>query len=88
MVQKNAALSKALNNAVQKQMSKKKAASYPSSVIQSGISSCSVYFKNDGMTFCVPVSQKLGPFVKLSVKYSDTAGFRTNHSAWKYFIKK
>jgi hypothetical protein len=88
MVQKNAVLSKALNNAVQKQMSKKKAASYPSSVIQSGISSCSIYFKNDGMTFCVPVSKKLGSFVKLSVKYSDTAGFRTNHSSWNYFIKK
>jgi hypothetical protein len=88
MVQKNGALLKALQNAVQSQMSKKKAASFPASVIQAGMRSASVYFKDNGTVgFSLPVSQQLGDHVELSVKLKDTAGFRTGNSAWSYFTK-
>ncbi len=89
MVQKNSALLTTLQNAVKSQMSKKKAASYPASVIQSGISSASIYFKGNGsMGFSLPVSASLGDHVELSVKYKDTGGFRTGNSAWQNFIRK
>ncbi len=89
MVQNNGALLKALQNAVQSQMSEKKAASYPASVVQAGAASAVLYFKDNGtMGFSLPVSHELGDHVELSVKYKDTAGFRTENSAWQNFVKK
>ncbi|MCI1964961.1 MAG: hypothetical protein LKJ17_02305 [Oscillospiraceae bacterium] len=88
MVQKNSAMLTALQNAVKDQMSDKKAAKYPTAVLQSGMKNCSVYFKDDRMGISIPVSHELGDHEELIVDYDQTAGFRTGNAAWNYFIKK
>lgn len=88
MVQKNSAMLTALQNAVKKQMSDKKAVSYTTAVLQSGMQNCSVYFKDDSLGVSIPVSHALDDHEELIVDYDQTSGFRTGNAAWGYFIKK
>lgn len=88
MIQKNSALLTALQNAVNKQMSDKKAANYTTDVLQAGINSCTIYFKDDSLGVSLPVSHELGDHEELLVDYDQTAGFRTGNAAWSYFIKE
>lgn len=85
MVVKNNDLYKAMENAVQKQMSKKNAAKFPASTIKSGLDSYCVYFKDDSMGFSLKVPHAVGDHVELIVKYADTAKIRTSNAAWSYF---
>jgi hypothetical protein len=88
MVQKNSALLTALQNAVKKQMSEKKAANYTAAVLQSGMQNCSIYFKDDSLGVSIPVSHALNDHEELIVDYDKTSGFKTSNAAWGYFIKK
>ena len=88
MVQKNSAMLTALQNAVKKQMSDKKAVSYTSALLQSGMQNCSVYFKDDSLGVSIPVSHALDDHEELIVDYDQTSGFRTGNAAWSYFVKK
>ncbi|MFU0832274.1 MAG: Lipoprotein [Oscillospiraceae bacterium] len=87
MIQKNDALLTALQNAVDKQMSDKKAANYTADVLQAGIQSCTIYFKDDSLGISLPVSHELGDHEELIVDYDETSEFRTGNPAWSYFIK-
>ncbi len=87
MIQKNSALLTAVQNAVKKQMTKKKAVGYTQAVLQSGIKSCSIYFKDDSLGISIPVSHALDDHKELIVDYDNTSGFRTGNVAWNYFIK-
>lgn len=88
MIQTNSALLTALQNAVKKQMSDKKAVNYTAAVLQAGMKSCSVYFKEDGFGVSIPVSHALDDHEELTMNYDQTSGFRTGNAAWSYFIKK
>lgn len=88
MIQKDDALLTALQNAVDKQMSDKKAAHYTTEVLQAGMKSCTIYFKDDSLGISLPVSHELGDHEELIVDYDLTSGFRTGNAAWNYFIKE
>ena len=88
MIQKNSAMLTALQNAVKKQMSDKKAVNYTAAVLQSGMQNCSIYFKDDSLGVSMPVSHALDDHEELIVDFDQTSGFRTGNAAWSYFIKK
>ena len=87
LVQKNAALTSAVQNAVKKQMSAKKQQLYTASVLSNGIKNCSIYFKSDSLGISLPVSAALGGHVEFKIDYKDTAGLRTGNAVWGYFVK-
>ena len=87
IVQKNGAFTAAIQNTIKKQMSPKKQQLYTTSVIASGLSGCSVYFKDDGLGVSLPVSAQLNGHVELKISYQDTSGFRTSNAVWSNFVK-